>query len=48
MARIAITTEWAKLFDFETRMPDFLEQLAGHKSDSWILLIYRGYLQWFE
>ena len=27
MARIAITPEWAKLFDFETRLPDFLEQL---------------------
>ncbi len=34
MARIAITPEWAKLFDFETRLPDFLEQLAGRKSDS--------------
>ena len=33
MARIAITPEWAKLFDFETRLPDFLEQLAGRKSD---------------
>ena len=33
MARIAITPEWAKLFDFETRMPDFLEQLTGRKSD---------------
>jgi uncharacterized pyridoxamine 5'-phosphate oxidase family protein len=33
MARIAITPEWAKLFDFETRMPDFLEQLAGRRSD---------------
>ncbi len=33
MARIAITPEWAKLFDFETRLPDFLEQLAGGKSD---------------
>ena len=32
MARIAITPEWAKLFDFETRLPDFLEQLAGRKS----------------
>jgi uncharacterized pyridoxamine 5'-phosphate oxidase family protein len=29
MARIAITPEWAKLFDFETRLPDFLVQLAG-------------------
>ena len=34
MARIAITPEWAKLFDFETRLPDFLEQLAGRKSDT--------------
>ena len=33
MARIAITPEWARLFDFETRLPDFLEQLAGRKSD---------------
>ncbi len=33
MARIAITPEWAKLFDFETRLPDFLAQLAGRKSD---------------
>jgi Pyridoxamine 5'-phosphate oxidase len=33
MARIAITPEWARLFDFETRVPDFLEQLAGRKSD---------------
>ncbi len=33
MARIAITPEWAKLFDFETRLPDFLERLAGHKPD---------------
>lgn len=33
MARIAITPQWAKLFDFETRLPDFLEKLAGHKSD---------------
>ncbi len=31
MARIAITPEWARLFDFETRLPDFLEQLAGRK-----------------
>ena len=33
MARIAITPEWARLFDFETRIPDFLEQLAGRKSE---------------
>ena len=33
MARIVITPEWAKLFDFETRLPDFLVQLAGGKSD---------------
>jgi hypothetical protein len=26
MARIAITPEWAKLLDFETRMPDFLDR----------------------
>jgi hypothetical protein len=31
MARIAIIPEWAKLFDFENRMPDFLEELAGRK-----------------
>lgn len=29
MARIAITPQWAKLFDFETRVPDFLEQLGN-------------------
>jgi hypothetical protein len=29
MARIAITPEWVRLFDFETRLPHFLEQLAG-------------------
>ncbi len=29
MARISITPEWAKLFDFETRLPDFMEKLAG-------------------
>jgi hypothetical protein len=29
MARIAIVPEWAKLLDFETRMPRFLEQLTG-------------------
>jgi hypothetical protein len=34
MARIAITPEWAKLFDFETRIPDFLMQLAGRNPDS--------------
>jgi nitroimidazol reductase NimA-like FMN-containing flavoprotein (pyridoxamine 5'-phosphate oxidase superfamily) len=33
MARIAITPEWAKLLDFETRMPDFLDQLLGRKSE---------------
>lgn len=33
MARIAITPEWARVFDFETRLPDFLVQLAGRKSD---------------
>ena len=33
MARIAITPEWAKLFDFETRLPDFLEQLVKGQSD---------------
>ncbi len=31
MARIAITPEWAKLFDFETRLPDFLSQLVSGK-----------------
>lgn len=33
MARIAITPHWAKLFDFETRLPAFLEELAGHPPD---------------
>jgi len=33
MARIAITAQWAKLFDFETRLPDFLQKLAGGQSD---------------
>ncbi len=33
MARIAITPEWARLFDFETRMPRFLEQLTGSKKE---------------
>jgi hypothetical protein len=28
-ARIAIAPQWAKLFDFETRVPHFLEQLAA-------------------
>jgi hypothetical protein len=28
MARIAIEPGWAKLLDFETRMPQFLEELA--------------------
>jgi hypothetical protein len=28
MARIAIEPQWAKLLDFETRMPTFLEELA--------------------
>jgi uncharacterized pyridoxamine 5'-phosphate oxidase family protein len=32
MTRIAITPEWAKLLDFETRMPDFLDQLLKRKS----------------
>lgn len=32
MARIAITPEWAKLLDFETRLPDFLDQLTRRKS----------------
>lgn len=34
MARIEITPEWAKLLDFETRLPDFLEQLIGRKSNT--------------
>lgn len=29
MARISITPEWAKLLDFETRVPSFLEELAN-------------------
>jgi uncharacterized pyridoxamine 5'-phosphate oxidase family protein len=33
MARIAIKPEWARLFDFETRLPDFMVQLAARKSD---------------
>ena len=34
MARIAITPQWAKLFDFETRIPDFLQELAAGRSDA--------------
>jgi hypothetical protein len=34
MARITITPQWAKLLDFETRLPDFLEQLIGRPSDA--------------
>ncbi len=32
MARIAITPEWARLFDFQTRLPGFLEKLARDMS----------------
>lgn len=31
MARIEITPRWAKLMDFETRVPSFLEELAGRR-----------------
>ncbi len=31
MARIAITPEWAKVLDFETRLPDFLAELTGNR-----------------
>ncbi len=34
MARITITPDWAKLFDFETRIPSFLEELAARKHGS--------------
>ncbi len=34
MARITITPEWARLFDFETRVPHFLEELARGASGS--------------
>ena len=30
MARIAIVPEWAKLLDFETRLPRAVEQLVNH------------------
>lgn len=33
VARIAITPYWAKLLDFETRLPIALEQLLGNKAD---------------
>ncbi len=32
MARIAIMPEWAKLLDFETRLPSFLAELTRGKS----------------
>ena len=32
MARIAITLEWAKLLDFETRIPDFMARLVQERN----------------
>jgi hypothetical protein len=32
MARIAITPEWAKLLDFETRIPDFMGRLVQERN----------------
>jgi uncharacterized pyridoxamine 5'-phosphate oxidase family protein len=34
MARIAITPEWAKLLDFETRIPSAIEELARLQAES--------------
>lgn len=34
MARITIAAEWAKVLDFETRIPSFLEELIGAQSDA--------------
>lgn len=31
MARIVLTPEWAKVLDFETRVPDFVQRLAVEK-----------------
>jgi hypothetical protein len=36
MARIAVTPEWVKIMDFETRLPDFLQRraaAAAHEGD---------------
>ncbi len=33
MARITIRAEWAKVLDFETRLPDFLEELLSQKNE---------------
>jgi hypothetical protein len=33
MARITITPSWAKLLDFETRIPDFMHKLVADRSD---------------
>ncbi len=31
MARIVLTPEWAKVRNFETRAPDFVQRLAAEK-----------------
>jgi hypothetical protein len=32
MARISIQAKWAKVLDFETRLPDFLAELISQQS----------------